>query len=101
MTCRKAHGAAFNPFLVFAADKVEIRGTTQSWRSSTNYDRRFCLVCGSRVVGLNGGEVELSLGGFDEPGAFTPQYESWVKRREPWLPALDAPQHREDRTPEG
>jgi hypothetical protein len=98
MTCRKAHAAAFNPFVVYDRDKVEVSGDLRLWRSSPGYDRRFCGVCGSRVLGENGAEIELSLGSLDEPGVFAPQYESWTIRREPWLPALDCPQFDHGRT---
>lgn len=98
MTCRKAHASAFNPFVVFAADAVEVTGPVANWESSPGYDRRFCRVCGSRVIAINGAEVELSLGSLDEPGQLTPQYESWIIRREPWLQPLDAPQYEHDRT---
>ena len=99
LTCRKAHAAAFNPFVIFARDDVEFDGQLQSWRSSDHYERCFCQRCGSRVYGatIGGDELELSLGSFDEPGRFEPLYESWVVRREPWLAALDIPQHEGDR----
>jgi hypothetical protein len=101
MTCRKAHAAAFNPFVVFRTDQVEISGETSSWESSPGYDRRFCPRCGARVVGgaLDEGEYEISLGSFDSPGEFSPQYESWVTRREPWLPQLGVRQHPGNREP--
>jgi hypothetical protein len=99
MTCRKAHAAAFNPFAVFDRDQVEIAGELRSWRSSPGYDRRFCAVCGSRLAGENGGEVELSIGSFDEPGRLAPEYEAWIVRREPWLPPLALPQFEHERTP--
>lgn len=98
MTCRKAHGAAFNPFVVFARQRVEVEGELRGWASSAGYERRFCPACGSRVMGVNGEEVELSLGSFGEPGRFEPQYESWVIRREPWLAAMVVPQHERDRS---
>ncbi len=98
LTCRKAHAAAFNPFVVFAPDQVKVTGALATWASSPSYQRRFCRVCGSRVLGVNDGEVELSLGSFDEPGRFAPQYESWISRREPWLAPLPVPQHEHDRT---
>lgn len=98
MVCRKAHAAAFNPFVVFRADAVELTGEPRSWTSSPGYDRRFCGDCGSRVIAFNGDEVEISLGSLDEPGLLEPQYESWVVRRETWLPALDIPQHARERT---
>lgn len=97
MTCRKAHGASFNPFAVFRLADVEIIGHPQSWFSSTGYDRRFCGACGSRVIAINGDELEISLGSLDAPGLLRPGYESWIVRREPWLRPLDAPQYERDR----
>jgi hypothetical protein len=87
MTCRKAHAAAFNPFLVFAGAQV----------STPGYDRGFCPKCGARVLAIFGDEVEISLGSFDEPGLSAPQYECWTARREPWLPDLGLPRFAGDR----
>jgi hypothetical protein len=97
MTCRKTHAAAFYPFVVFAAEQVEVTGQTASWLSSPGYDRRFCPTCGSGVLDGDEREVEISLGSFDEPGEFSPDYECWTVRREPWLPDLGVPQHLKDR----
>ncbi|CAN5501176.1 GFA family protein [soil metagenome] len=101
MTCRRAHASAFNPFLVFAPDQVRLSGQLASWVSSPAYDRRFCRLCGSRVVAEAHGEWEISLGSFDEPGQFAPQYENWTVRREPWLSALPVPQHEQNRQADG
>ena len=98
MTCRKAHGAAFNPFAVFAKEQVAIDGNVSTWESSVGYLRQFCPTCGSRVANINGAEVEVSLGSLDEPGALTPQYECWILRREHWLKPLDVPQYERDAT---
>lgn len=97
MTCRKAHASAFNPFVVFAAEQVEITGEPKAWESSPGYVRWFCPNCGARVFGGNGGEYEISAGSFDDAGLFAPQYESWTIRREPWQPPLKVPQWRENR----
>jgi hypothetical protein len=97
MTCRKSHSGAFNPFAVFASQDVLIEGTLKDWESSSGYLRSFCPDCGSHVAGFNNGEVEVSLGSLDCVGALTPQYESWIGRREPWLPALPVPQYPHDR----
>lgn len=99
MVCRKAHAAAFNPFLVFVAAQVTVHGRLATWQSSPGYERRFCPTCGSRLINVNGPEIEISLGSFDTPGLFAPEYESWVIRREPWLPALGLPQHGQNRAP--
>ena len=95
LTCRKAHAAAFNPFIVYLRDQIDVLGRLETWRSSPGYERLFCPACGSRVIGgaVGGAEVEISLGSFDEIGRVSPQYESWVIRREPWLAPLDVPQN--------
>lgn len=95
MTCRKAHAAAFNPFVVYGVDRVHITGPVQIWRSSPDYERAFCPNCGSRIFARSGdaGEIEVSLGSFDAPGLLEPQYECWVRRREPWLRALPVRQY--------
>ena len=70
---------------------VHISGSLRSWRSSPGYDRRFCGTCGGRVVGENGGGVELSIGSFDglaywlpnmNPGRSggSPGFRSWPSR---------------------
>jgi hypothetical protein len=100
LTCRKAHASAFNPFGVFAPDQVEVRGEVTEWSSSPDYVRGFCAICGSPVCGGDAKEVEVSLGSFDEPGLFTPQYELWIIRREHWLAPLDVPQFNGDRIPD-
>jgi hypothetical protein len=97
LTCRKAHAGAFNPFLVFTPDQVTVEGALATWESSPGYRRHFCGRCGSRVLAENfsqngEAEYEISLGSFDDTGIFTPQYESWIARREPWLSPLNVPQ---------
>ena len=103
MTCRKAHASAFNPFVVYRRDQVEVTGALATWKSSDHYERRFCPRCGSGVLGgdTSGGEVELSLGSFDDVGLVEPQYESWTIRREPRLPGFDVPQNSKDRPSDG
>lgn len=98
LTCRKAHASAFNAFAIFRADQVEISGESASWQSSPGYNRHFCATCGSGVFGRDGEEIEVSLGSFDQPGLFEPQYELWIGRREPWLAALHVRQHEMNRS---
>lgn len=98
LTCRKAHGSAFFPFVIFRGEQVALSGTTNAWESSPGERRLFCPTCGSRVADISASGVELSMGGFDEPGAFQPQYEAWTMRREPWLQPLPVPQHARNRS---
>lgn len=109
LTCRKRHGAPCNAFAVFRRRQVRILGPTTTWPTTGEDDQHGrshgCPVCGSPLfwatggegVEEDGGEIEIHLGGLDDTGQFTPQYEVWVKRREPWLPPLTVPQYVENR----
>jgi hypothetical protein len=99
MDCRKAHASPFMGFVVFKGKAVKLTGEIGRWPSKPWYERQFCPRCGSRVAGLdaNSDEIELPLGAFDEVGQFTPQYENWIVRREPWLRPLEVPQNSRDR----
>jgi hypothetical protein len=64
-----------------------------------SYDGRgFCPRCGSRILdesNADDGVVELRLGSLDEaPFGLVPHDETWVKRRERWIPPVEgAVQH--------
>lgn len=96
-TCQKVHGSAFYAFAIFERDQVLLSGDTQAWRSTPGYTRLACAMCGSRIGGLSGSELELSLPLFDVPVPIEPQYESWVSRRVAWMPALPIPQYPQNR----
>lgn len=66
---------------MFPANAVTITGETRAYEG-----RYFCPTCGGSVFNRFGDEVEVHLGALDEPGRFTPTYECWTVRREPWLP---------------
>lgn len=83
LECRKHHGSPFYAAAVFSEVQVNISGETASHPGHP--DRAFCPKCGSSVFASSGNEVELHLGSYDETGVFTPRYELWTKRREPWL----------------
>lgn len=101
LTCRKRHGAPCNAFAAFRVDKVRIEGRTQVWAGAEHGLLHGCPVCGSPLFWTatdeDDDEIEIHLGGLDQVGQFTPQYEVWVKRREPWLPPLNVPQYVENR----
>lgn len=65
----------------------------------SSYDSRgFCPRCGSRLLDTSDERhIEIRLGSLDvAPFELVPQSETWVKRRESWLPAVDgAAQHDE------
>ncbi|CAN5320246.1 GFA family protein [soil metagenome] len=109
LTCRKRHGAPCNAFAAFRSDKVRSEGRTSVWAGAEHGLLHGCAICGSPLFwtaaswlenGEGDGEIEIHLGGLDDTGQFTPQYEVWVKRREPWMPPLNVPQYVENR-PEG
>jgi len=81
LDCRKHHGALFNACAVFPEDAVRIEGETGDYLG-----RCFCPRCGSSVYARSADEIEVHLGALDAPDQLTPTYESWVVRRESWLP---------------
>lgn len=97
LDCRKHHGAPFAASAIFPADSVSISGETRDYKG-----RHFCPRCGSSVFSVSGDEVELHLGALDAPNQFKPSYESWIVRREAWLPPFPLDRHYErDREGEG
>jgi len=81
LDCRKHSGSLFQTFAIFPADAVTVTGETREYST-----RHFCPRCGSSVFSRSGDEIELHLGAFDAPDAFTPTYELWTLRRESSLP---------------
>jgi hypothetical protein len=81
LDCRKHHGALFHASAVFPENSVAVEGETRDWAG-----RHFCPRCGSSVFGRSGDEIEVNLGTLDAPDQLMPTYESWIIRRESWLP---------------
>jgi hypothetical protein len=81
LDCRKHYGAVFHSFAVFPERAVTITGATAEYRNS-----HFCPVCGSSLFMREADEIEVHLGCLDAPNQLRPTYESWVIRREAWLP---------------
>lgn len=93
--CRQESGSAFTFYGIWPADRFERVGDTAEYEG-----RQFCARCGSRMFSVNAREAEIKLGILSAaPTEFTPSYELWIKRREPWLrPIEGAEQHDEDRS---
>src|SRR5437660_2247490 len=81
LDCRKHHGALFHASAVFPQDAVTIDGETRDYAG-----RFFCPRCGSSIFGRSADEIEVNLGSLDAPDQLMPTYESWIVRRESWLP---------------
>jgi hypothetical protein len=75
------YGGLFYTFAVFPHTAVTVTGETSHYRF-----RHFCPVCGSSVFDKRGSEVEVSAGTLDAENLVRPTYETWVCRRERWLP---------------
>ena len=90
LDCRKHHGALFFAAAIFPQDAVAIEGETRAYAG-----RHFCPRCGSSIFAGFGDEIEIHLGSLDAPDQLMPTYESWVVRRESWLPAFPLAAHHE------
>ncbi|MGA4637546.1 GFA family protein [Pseudomonas solani] len=88
LDCRKHHGALFHASAIFPEAAVAIEGETQDYAG-----RCFCPRCGSSVYSRTGDEIEVNLGCLDAPDQLLPTYESWVTRREAWLPPFPLAHH--------
>ena len=93
--CRQESGSAFTFFGVWPAGRFGFSGDTAEFAG-----RHFCSRCGSRLFALSEQEAEIKLGILsDAPTSLVPSYELWVKRREPWIAAIEgAKQFAEDRS---
>ena len=65
----------------FPSNAVTIEGETGDYKG-----RCFCRRCGSSVFARTGDEIEVHIGSLDAPDHLMPTYESWIIRRESWLP---------------
>ncbi len=52
-----------------------------------------CPASGSSLFGRTGDEIEVHVGCLDAADQLRPTYESWVIRREDWLPPFDVARH--------
>jgi hypothetical protein len=91
LDCRKQYGAVFYTFAVFPDSVVTVTGETAHYGF-----RHFCPVCGSSVFDKRGSEIEVNAGALDSDNLVRPTYETWVCRRERWLPAFPV-DHRYER----
>ena len=88
LDCRKHHGALFHASAIFPEKAVTVEGLTHAYAG-----RHFCPRCGSSVFAHTDDEIEINLGALDAPDQLTPTYESWVVRRESWLPPFPLARH--------
>jgi hypothetical protein len=93
--CRKESGSAFTVYGQWPRDRFELTGDVAAFDG-----RSFCPRCGSRLGCFDDDAVvEIRLGSLDDaPFELRPEAEIWIKRREPWVHAVEgAAQHQESR----
>jgi hypothetical protein len=95
MDCRKHHGTLFHASAIYPRDAVMVVGETSHYNN-----RHFCPRCGSSVFNSSSDEIEINIGVLDAPDLVRPTYESWVIRREAWLPPFPL-KHRYERDRQG
>ena len=101
--CQRWTGTAFTTGVRFPRIAFRFtKGEPQVYRSSPIMERGFCANCGSPliywyVVEEKGADrVWLSLGNFDDPSAFTPEYHYAVETQMHWLSDDGLPRFRLD-----
>jgi hypothetical protein len=92
--CRTESGSAFTVYGQWPREAFELEGELGTYEG-----RSFCPRCGSSLVCLDEDVVEARLGSLDDaPFELQREAEIWIKRREPWLRAVEgASQHDENR----
>jgi hypothetical protein len=92
--CRKRSGSTSTIYGHWPLDAFESTGEYATYEGDS-----FCPRCGSRLFLIGDEAVEVQLGSLDDaPFELRPKAELWIKRREPWLHAIEgAAQYHENR----
>ena len=92
--CRKESGSTYTIYGQWPREAFSVDGEYKTYEG-----RSFCRHCGSSLFTLEEDAAEIRLGSLDAaPFELQPEAEVWIKRREPWLPAVEgAAQHSENR----
>jgi hypothetical protein len=71
------------------ADFRLVRGTPGRFAASPRAERTFCRDCGTALTYAAHdapGELDVTTCSLDDPAAFPPRDQSWVRSRLPWSP---------------
>ena len=92
--CRKRSGSTYTIYGQWPLEAFEVAGEYATYDGDS-----FCPTCGSRLFSVYEEGVEVQLGSLDDaPFELRPEAEIWIKRREPWMHAIEgAAQHQENR----
>ena len=73
----------------------DVRSLAEALDGGTGGDagRFSCPRCGAALFGRYSDEIDVNLGCLDAPDHFMPTYESWIIRREAWLPPFPLARH--------
>lgn len=95
--CQKATGGFAAAFVEVKADAVRWLGEPDWYQSSPIARRPFCAECGTPLGFAfldGGGGFDLTVGSFDDPGAFHPVAHAGSESlNEAWLDTRDLPRH--------
>ena len=98
--CRKQHGTAFSTYIEIAAAGLHwLRGAeqVQAYASSPGVERRFCSICGSKLVIATTDRLDhlwVAAGALDDAPPLAPQCHIFVGSKAPWYAIHDnLPQH--------
>jgi hypothetical protein len=74
--CRKATGGAWTAYINVAPEDVTWEHEPDWYQSSAIAHRPFCSACGTPLgfAFLDGGNIDLTVGSFDDPTAFQPTF---------------------------
>jgi len=93
--CRKRSGSTYTIYGHWPLSAFESTGEYATYDEDS-----FCPRCGSRLFLLAEDAVELQLGSLDDaPFELRPEAEIWIKRREPWMPAVDGASQYDENPP--
>ncbi|QUD86676.1 GFA family protein [Phenylobacterium montanum] len=87
--CQKATGGFFGPFVSVISGMTWTRGAPAYFQSSNRVRRGFCAQCGTPLsFEPDTGDVDLSIGAFDDPAPIRPTIQHDVSARMPWFEDL-------------
>lgn len=92
--CRMCQRATASPFAGLAdvamADFAWTKGQPKAFASSSIAERHFCGDCGTSLSyhQIDGANMEILLGAFDDPGAVEPTYAVGIESKVAWFDKL-------------
>lgn len=94
-TCQKASGAPVVAWISYPDNQVEISGPIRWFDSSEIARRGFCEICGTPLFYQrhNSGEIDITTTTMDQPDAYPPLDQLWVRSKRSWMELASLPAH--------